>query len=333
MNSRSSLKVKEERERESSSYETPDDDELEFTDADDEDGQEEETPHLKTREKGEGSREPDLDTLKLYLQDIRKTTLLTFKEEQALAKRVQKGDKEARAKMIQANLRLVVSIGKHYINRGLAFSDIIEEGNLGLIRAVEKFDYKRGFKFSTYASWWIRQSIVRAIANQVRIIRLPVHVAELTYAYSRTIRQLTQKLNRDPSNEEVARKMRVSTYKVRILSQVTREVYSLDSLISAEGADTLKDTLRDEKTPLPSSSTDEHIRSLHLQGFISELPPMERYIIEKRYGLNRRSQSTLDSLGRQFGLTRERVRQIEMQAIKRIQSNMKEKNIGADDMF
>jgi len=332
MNSRSTLKMTEELEQDPFSYETPDDNELEYDETDD-DGQEESAPHVKTRGRREGSSESDQDTLKLYLQDIRKTPLLTFAEEQALAKRVQDGDPDARARMIQANLRLVVSIGKHYINRGLPFSDIIEEGNLGLIRAVEKFDYKRGFKFSTYASWWIRQAIVRAIANQVRIIRLPVHVAELTYTYTRTIRQLTQKLDREPSHEEVAEKMGISIDKVRALSQVTREVYSLDSLISTEGDDTLKDTLKDENTPPPSSSSDEHLRDQHLQEWISELPPTERYIIEKRYGLNKRAPSTLDSIGRQFGITRERVRQIEKQAIQRLQNYMRENNVDLNDML
>jgi RNA polymerase sigma factor (sigma-70 family) len=332
MNSRSTLKMTEELEQDPFSYETPDDNEVEYDETDD-DGQEESAPHVKTRGRREGSSESDQDTLKLYLQDIRKTPLLTFAEEQALAKRVQDGDPDARARMIQANLRLVVSIGKHYINRGLPFSDIIEEGNLGLIRAVEKFDYKRGFKFSTYASWWIRQAIVRAIANQVRIIRLPVHVAELTYTYTRTIRQLTQKLDREPSHEEVAEKMGISIDKVRALSQVTREVYSLDSLISNEGDDTLKDTLKDENTPSPSSSSDEHLRDQHLQEWISELPPTERYIIEKRYGLNKRAPSTLDSIGRQFGITRERVRQIEKQAIQRLQNYMRENNVDLNDML
>lgn len=332
MNSRSTLKMTEELEQDPFSYETPDDNELEYDEADG-DGQEEQAPPARIRGRREGSSESDQDTLKLYLQDIRKTSLLTFAEEQALAKRVQEGDPDARARMIQANLRLVVSIGKHYINRGLPFSDIIEEGNLGLIRAVEKFDYKRGFKFSTYASWWIRQAIVRAIANQVRIIRLPVHVAELTYAYTRTIRQLTQKLDREPSHEEVAEKMGISIDKVRTLSQVTREVYSLDSLISTEGDDTLKDTLRDENTPPPSSASDEHLRDQHLQEWIAELPPTERYIIEKRYGLNKRAPSTLDSIGRQFGITRERVRQIEKQAIQRLQNYMRENNVDLSDML
>ncbi len=333
MNGKSALKVRNDYNQDEFSYENFDGSELEADEAEDDGEMGAAEPVLRTRVRREGSGESDQDMLKLYLQDIRKTPLLTFAEEQALAKQVQEGNPDARAKMIQANLRLVVSIGKHYINRGLPFSDIIEEGNLGLIRAVEKFDYKRGFKFSTYASWWIRQAIVRAIANQVRIIRLPVHVAELSYAYTRTIRQLTQKLNREPSNEEVAEKMSISLDKVRALSQVTREVYSLDSLISTEGDDTLKDTLRDDNTPLPSSSSDEHLRDRYLQEWIEELPPTERYIIEKRYGLNKRAPGTLDSIGRQFGITRERVRQIEKQAIQRLQNYMKEKNIDLSDML
>ena len=230
-----------------------------------------ETP-FPAKRKRVGTPETDLDTIKLYLQDIRKTPLLTFGEEQALAKRVQEGDQEARSKMIQSNLRLVVSIGKRYINRGLPFSDIIEEGNLGLIRAVEKFQYERGFRFSTYASWWIRQSIERAIANQVRIIRLPVHVAELANAYSRTIRKLTQELGREPFHEEVAKKMKISLNRVRALSQVTRETYSLDMLISGEGDETLKDVLSDENTPEPSATSDERLRRQYLGEWVSGLP-------------------------------------------------------------
>ena len=160
---------------------------------------------LRTKHKSEETSSSDLDTLKLYLKEICKTPFLTFEEEQALAKRIAMGDGEARAKMIESNLRLVVAIGRRCINRGLPFSDIIEEGNLGLIRAVEKFDYKRGVKFSTYASWWIRQSIERAITNQVRIIRLPVNIAELAKSYSRTARKLTQLLGRAPSPEEIAK--------------------------------------------------------------------------------------------------------------------------------
>ncbi len=297
------------------------------------DSHEEVIPLRRTKRKREKSSETDLDTVKLYLQEIRKTPLLTFEQEQELAKRVQEGDEEARARMIQSNLRLVVALGKRYINRGLPFSDIIEEGNLGLIRAVEKFQYERGFRFSTYASWWIRQSIERAIANQVRIIRLPVHVAELANAYARTIRKLTQLLGREPSNEEVAKKMRISIGRVRALSQVTRETYSLDMLISGEGEDTLKDILSDETTPSPSSASDERLRSRYLSEWIAELPATERSIIEMRYGLHRPSPRTLDSIGREFGITRERVRQIENQAIRKLRNYTKSRNIELSDML
>lgn len=300
--------------------------------AGEDDGHERVVP-FRTKRKREGSAETDLDTVKLYLQEIRKTPLLTFEEEQTLAKRVQEGDREARGKMIQSNLRLVVAIGKRYINRGLPFSDIIEEGNLGLIRAVEKFDYERGFRFSTYASWWIRQSIERAIANQVRIIRLPVHVAELANSYSRTVRKLTQMLGREPSNEEVAKKMRININRVRALSQVTRETYSLDMLINGEGEDTLKDVLSDENTPLPSSESDERLRRQYLSAWIAELPPTERNVIEMRYGLNRTTPRTLDSIGRQFGITRERVRQIENQAIRKLRNFTRSRNIELSDML
>ncbi len=288
---------------------------------------------VRTRRKREKSAETDLDTVKLYLQEIRKTPLLTFEEEQALAKQVQAGNPEARARMIQSNLRLVVAMGKRYINRGLPFSDIIEEGNLGLIRAVEKFQYERGFRFSTYASWWIRQSIERAIANQVRIIRLPVHVAELANSYARAVRKLTQQFGREPSNEEVAKKMRVSISRVRALSQVTRETYSLDMLISGEGEDTLKDVLSDDHTPAPSSASDERLRSRYLSEWVSGLPDTERSIIEMRYGLNRTAPRTLDSIGREFGITRERVRQIENQAIRKLRNYTKSRNIELSDML
>jgi RNA polymerase sigma factor (sigma-70 family) len=295
------------------------------------DGREAAKP-ARAKRVGEGASD-DLDTIKLYLKEIRKSSLLTFAEEQALAKRVQEGDAEARAKMIESNLRLVVSIGKRYINRGLPFSDVIEEGNLGLIRAVEKFEYERGFKFSTYASWWIRQAIERAIANQVRIIRLPVHVAELANSYTRTVRKLTQRLGREPINEEVAKEMRVPLQRIRTISQVTRETYSLDMLISAEGEDTLQDVLSDENTPSPSAASDERLRRQYLSEWMSGLPNTERSVLEMRYGLNRANPRTLDSIGRQFGITRERVRQIENQAIRKLRNFTRSRDIELTDML
>jgi len=273
------------------------------------------------------------DATKIYLKEIRKTPLLSFAEEQALAKRVRKGDVEAREQMIEANLRLVVSIGKRYINRGMPFADIIEEGNIGLIRAVEKFEYKRGFRFSTYATWWIRQAIERAIANQVRTIRLPVHVEELANAYTRTVRKLTLQLNREPTSEEVAKKMRITVQRVRAVSQVVRETWSLDMLISNEGEETLKDVLRDESVPDPSTAIDDRFRQEHINTWVSRLAATERRIIESRYGLNKQNPQTLDSIGRQFGITRERVRQIENQAVLKLRNFMRSRNIELSDVL
>ncbi|HSA77630.1 MAG TPA: sigma-70 family RNA polymerase sigma factor [Nitrospirota bacterium] len=287
---------------------------------------------LRTKCKSEETFSSDLDTLKLYLKEICKTPFLTFEEEQALAKRIAMGDGEARAKMIESNLRLVVAIGRRCINRGLPFSDIIEEGNLGLIRAVEKFDYKRGVKFSTYASWWIRQSIERAITNQVRIIRLPVNIAELAKSYSRTARKLTQLLGRAPSPEEIAKMMRVNVGLIRTISQVTQGVCSLDRLIS-EGEDTLKAVLSDENMAVPSSAMEEKRRCEYINQGIAGLPVMERSILEMHYGLNQQSARTLDSIGKQFGVTRERVRQIESQAIGKLRHFMKCRHIELSDML
>ena len=281
----------------------------------------------------EAAADKGLDIVKFYFKEIRKMPLLNFEQEQELGKRIAAGDEEARARMIEANLRLVVAIGKKYINRGLPFSDIIEEGNIGLIRAVEKFDYKRGFKFSTYASWWIRQSVERAIANQVRIIRLPVHVAEIANAYSRAVRKLTQELGREPAAEEVAKKMKVTVERVRVLSQMSRDTYSLDTLISDEGDDTLKDVLRDDRMPSPSAAVNEQGRRKYLNECISELPDAERNVLRMRYGLSTDTPRTLDSIGKQFGITRERVRQIEKQAIGKLRNLTKSRDMELVDML
>jgi RNA polymerase nonessential primary-like sigma factor len=277
------------------------------------------------------SSEPD--AMKIYLKEIRKTPLLTFAEEQALAKRVRKGDAEARAHMIESNLRLVVSIGKRFINRGLSFSDIIEEGNIGLIRAVEKFEYKRGFRFSTYATWWIRQAIERAIVNQVRTIRLPVHVAELANVYSRTVRKLTQQLHREPDQEEIAGKMRVSVQRVRAVSQVIRETWSLDMLINSEEEETLQDVLPDENAPDPIIKIDDSRRQECINTWISGLIATERRVIESRYGLNNQNLRTLESIGREIGITRERVRQIECQAILKLRKIAQTRSVALSDVL
>jgi RNA polymerase sigma factor RpoS len=274
-----------------------------------------------------------LDAIKYYLKEIRKTPLLTFEQEQELAKRIARGDADARARMIEANLRLVVAIGKKYINRGLPFSDIIEEGNLGLIRAVEKFQYEKGFKFSTYASWWIKQAIERAIVNQTRTIRLPVHIAEIVNSYMRAMRQLTQQLGREPQIEEIAKKMRVSVDKARSISQVVRETYSLDMLIGDQEEDTLKDILQDTNALSPANFSDDIRRREHIDEWLTQLSVSERKVIEMRFGLNDGEPKTLDSIGKEFGITRERVRQIETQALNKLRAITKRKKIDLEGML
>jgi RNA polymerase sigma factor RpoS len=299
---------------------------------------EEESKGRSTEEPSEGASESGsgqkgLDAIKYYLKEIRKTPLLTFEQEQELAKRIAQGDQEARAKMIEANLRLVVAIGKKYINRGLQFSDIIEEGNLGLIRAVEKFQYQRGFKFSTYASWWIKQAIERAIVNQTRTIRLPVHIAEIVNSYLRASRQLTQSLGRDPQIEEIAKKMKVTVEKVRSISQVVRETYSLDMLIGDQEEDTLKDILQDNNALSPATFSDEIRRREHIDEWLQQLSVSERKVIEMRFGFVDGEPKTLDSIGKEFGITRERVRQIETQALNKLRAITKRKKIDFEEML
>ena len=304
-------------------------DELEEKDAQDKVNQKEQ----QGGDDEEGSSQKGLDAIKYYLKEIRRTPLLTFEQEQSIAKKIAQGDQEARAQMIEANLRLVVAIGKKYINRGLPFSDIIEEGNLGLIRAVEKFQYQRGFKFSTYASWWIKQSIERAIVNQTRTIRLPVHIAEIVNSYMRATRQLTQKLGRDPSIEEVAKKMKVTIDKVRSISQVVRETYSLDMLIGDQEEDTLKDILQDTNSLSPANVSDDIRRREHIDDWLKQLSVSEKKVVEMRFGLNDGEPMTLDAIGKEFGITRERVRQIETQALNKLRAITKRKKIDLEGML
>ncbi len=274
-----------------------------------------------------------LDAVTCYLKEIRKSPLLTFEQEQELGKRIAEGDQDARVKMIESNLRLVVAIGKKYINRGIEFSDIIEEGNLGLIRAVDKFDYRKGFRFSTYASWWIRQSIERAIVNQSRIIRLPVHVAETVNAYRRAVPQLTQELEREPHVEEIAKKMNVSVEKAQTISQVSRETYSLDMIIGDHVDDTLEDVLQDYAAVSPASFSDEIRRREYLDEWLTCLTASEEKVIEMRFGLNDGDPKTLDKIGKQFGITRERVRQIETQALNKLKEVIKTQHVEVEMVF
>lgn len=257
---------------------------------------------------------PEPDALKFYLKEIRKYPLLTFQEERELGRRVRKGDPNAKARMIESNLRLVIAMGKRYINRGLPFSDIIEEGNLGLIRAVEKFQPEKGFKFSTYAAWWIKQAIERAIINQSRVIRLPIHVAQQVGAYARTVRHLTQELKREPTTGEVAKKMRVRVDKVGSISQVAQETYSLDMPVGDQ-EDSLGEVIADENQQSPIDAVGDANRRQRLNSWLSQLSRNERDVIEMRFGLQTDLPQTLKGIGKKYGITRERVRQIESQAL------------------
>ena len=285
------------------------------------------------RDREEGGDQNGLDIIKYYLKDIRVRPLLSFEEEQSLAKRVARGDQEARRIMIESNLRLVVAFGKRYINRGLPFADIIEEGNIGLIRAVERFDHKLGFRFSTYASWWIKQAIERAIVNQAGIIRLPVHVAEAVNVYTRTLRRLKQELHRDPRIDEIAKRMKISIEKARGLSQVSRDVHSLDMLVGDDEENSIFNYLEDTSTPSPASGSDLDSKRRLIAERLEALTPNERKILQMRFGLIDDEPVTLDTIGKELGITRERVRQIANQALQKIRRMMREKNILAEEML
>ncbi len=263
-------------------------------------------------------KESGPDAIKYYLKELRRYPLLTFEEEQKLGRRVVRGDQEAKARMIESNLRLVVAMAKKYINRGLPFSDLIEEGNLGLIRAVEKFRPEKGFRFSTYATWWIRQAIERAIINQSRVIRLPIHISDDVNAYARTARRLTQELGREPTEREIAKKMRWSIARVRSTSEVVKETYSLDMTVGEQEEDTLKDLVPDTTNQSPLIALAQMDRQERLDDWLSRLSGNERDVIEMRYGLKSDEPQTLNGIGRRYGITRERVRQIEKHAINKL---------------
>jgi RNA polymerase primary sigma factor/RNA polymerase nonessential primary-like sigma factor len=278
-------------------------------------------------------RSEGLDTLKCYLREVRHSTLLTFEQEQQLGKRVMAGDEQARQQMIESNLRLVISIGKRYMHRGFPFSDIIEEGNLGLIKAVEKFNYKRGFRFSTYASWWIRQYIERAIINQGKLVRLPVHVVERLNRYLGKAEQLVQELGREPTASEVAAKMKTTDEEVLDLRQVVRTTCSLDSPIS-DGADTfLRDVIEDPLCMSPADTAEGVIRRAKMMEWVQELPEKEQTVIVSRFGLDGSEAKTLEEIGREMRLTRERVRQIEVAALARLRETIARRTMTQSDLL
>ncbi len=259
------------------------------------------------------------DSVKIYLQQIGRVKLLSADEEIELAKRIAEGDEVAKQKLIQANLRLVVSIAKKYIGRGLSFLDLIQEGNLGLIRAAEKFDYRRGFKFSTYATWWIQQSITRGIADKSRTIRLPVHMIETIGKLKRVSRELTLELGRTPTKEELAQRMGVSLAKLRLVLKATQSTISLETpLNTKDEASKIGDFLVDESMESPDSRVSNESLVSELEKILSTLRPRERDVLKLRFGLNDGNKRTLEEIGQLFGVSRERVRQIETRALNKL---------------
>lgn len=265
------------------------------------------------------------DSIQTYLREIGKIKLLTFQEEKDLSKRIERGDEEAKNKLILANLRLVVSIAKRYLGRSsnLTMLDLIQEGNLGLFRAVEKFDWRRGFKFSTYATWWIRQAITRALADQGKIIRLPVHIVEILSKYQQAARRLTQELGRDPFVQEIAAEMNLPIEKVRHLQKISQDTISLETPVGEEEKEevTIREFVPDEKTLSPEQATSLKFLRDQIKEIISELAPREQKILAMRFGLEDGVSYTLEEVGKTFGVTRERIRQIEMKALEKIKKH------------
>ena len=265
------------------------------------------------------------DSVKLYLKSIGGVPLLTAEEEKDLAVRILQGDQKAKDHLIIANLRLVVSIAKHYLGRGMPLLDLIEEGNMGLMKAVEKFDYKKGFKFSTYATWWIRQAITRAIADQARTIRIPVHMVETINKITRVQRQLTQELGREPTPEEISKKMdgAMSPDRIREIQRIALEPVSLESPIGEEDDSHLGDFVEDKESLTPTEYTSKAMIREALYDVMSTLTPREERVLILRYGLNDNKPRTLEEVGKEFGVTRERIRQIEAKAIKKLKHRNK----------
>ncbi len=262
--------------------------------------------------------EPSLDSLRLYLRSIGRVELLTAEQEVELAKRIERGDMLAKRQMVEANLRLVVSIAKGYLGRGLSFLDLIQEGSLGLIRAVEKFDYRRGYKFSTYATWWIRQAVTRAIADKARTIRIPVHMVEKLNRVAHVERQLVQRLGREPEPDEIAAELRWSVSDVRDILRVAQLPVSLEKPVGDEDESELGDFVADDAVAEPFEEASEHLQKEGVRKALDALPERDRQVIELRYGLSGLEPLTLEEVGRTFGVTRERIRQIENNTLKKL---------------
>jgi len=264
------------------------------------------------------------DAIKLYLKEIQKSTLLTAEDERELAGLIAQGDEAARARMIESNLRLVVKIAKRYMNRGLPFLDLIEEGNMGLIKAVEKFKVSKGCRFSTYATWWVRQSIERALVNQSRTIRLPVHVADDINKLIKISRELVQRLKRDPSLEEIAEAMSADVAYVRRMMILLKKTYSIEHPMGDNSDYSLIDTIEDKNLVDPGRVIEDLDRFSHVLEWMEELSENEQEILSLRFGLNDREPQTLDTIGRKFGVTRERIRQIEAKSLAKLRKTLEE---------
>ena len=258
------------------------------------------------------------DPVRMYLKEIGHVPLLTAEEEVALARRMEAGDEEARHRLEEANLRLVVSIAKRYVGRGMMFLDLIQEGNLGLLKAVEKFDYSKGYKFSTYATWWIRQAITRAIADQARTIRIPVHMVETINKLVRISRQLLQELGRDPRPEEIAKEMGISVARVHEIMKIAQEPVSLETPIGEEEDSHLGDFIEDEAAPAPAEAASFMLLREQLEEVLETLTDREKNVLRLRFGLEDGRSRTLEEVGQSFGVTRERIRQIEAKALRKL---------------
>src|SRR6056297_1616273 len=267
------------------------------------------------------------DPVRMYLKEIGKVDLLTAEEEVDLAQRMEQGDMEAKRQLVEANLRLVVSIAKKYVGRGMLFLDLIQEGNMGLMKAVEKFDYTKGYKFCTYATWWIRQAITRSIADQARTIRVPVHMVETINKLIRVSRQLLQEKGREPKAEEIGEEMDISAEKVREIMKIAQEPVSLETPIGEEEDSHLGDFIEDEDSPAPASAASYILLKEQLDGVLDTLTDREKRVLELRFGIEDGRPRTLEEVGKEFGVTRERIRQIEAKALRKLRHPSRSKKL------
>lgn len=285
------------------------------------------------KELNSGFSDTDVDATRMYLNEIGHANLLTAEEEVYYARLALKGDEAARKRMIESNLRLVVKIARRYMNRGLALLDLIEEGNLGLIRAVEKFDPERGFRFSTYATWWIKQTIDRALMNQTRTIRLPIHVVKEINVYLRAARHLSQKLDREPTPEDVARELDRPIEEVKKMLGLNERIASVDSPRGTDSEKSLLDTIPDEQNPDPAILLQDQDIVQHINLWLSQLNEKQCTVVERRFGLNGQDIATLEEVGDAIGITRERVRQIQLEALKRLREILEREGFSVDTIF